>query len=936
MRRLADNTTETFELILYDLEFHPTYSGDGVIVYQYKDIRNGAGPGRNDTPYCTIGIGNLDDSDGLEYTYWNTYHPGAMEIQNEMAIKFITATEYSTGVLSGVVTGHRSNQPIQDAQITTSRGFWAETDENGEFIMEDVYTGENYFFTITAAGYNDSTLTGEDGEGYAINEGDTTEIEVSLLHPEFILSVDEFQAEAEIDQQLDLDFTLTNEGNGQLVWRGEMQNLGDANAEPWELREQINVGEITGDARIYGTVFIDGIYYVAGSNNRDPQIYILSREGELIDQFDQPGVEEEGYGYKDLAFDGELIWGGYRENIYGFTPEGELSATLRGPFDPNNNFVWDPDSELLWVSSTTSNIVGMNREGEMIAELDRQGLRHYGLAYWPFDPDGFNLYIFNKDRDIGDQIITKMNTENGDTMHVAILEPEGGGTPSAAFITNQFDVFSWVFLGVSNCGGEDRIDVWQVDTRFDWAIIEPDAGVLETEEVEELNLHLDASSMPDILAEGELHFFHNADDGLEVIPVSFNILGVNERGLHIQLGAGWNIISVNVFPPREMYAGEDAPGPDIILMTDQLRIDEDNHPIIILKDQLGRFYSPSFNFNNIPYWNLTQGYQIYVNEDVELHWAGEPIPPDTDIPLSEDWNMVAYYPDYMLSATLPDITALSSIRDHLLIAKDFCGRFLVLGDFEFSNMPPWQPGQGYMVKVDADIVLNYPPPEDELAFSHPRSSRQNTPGDRDHWSATPTGQNMSVLVTTINGINPFIGSQIAAFNSEGQVIGTGMITNDGMCGLAVWGDDESTDKIDGLQPGETFTLKLWDAKQKRALPLKPITTLKGVGLMYEPNGLTVLDMATETAVPNEFFLSEAYPNPFNASVRLGYGLPEASGVTINVYDISGRLVTTLTNDKLLAGYHFVVWDGSNTASGIYFVRMFAGEFKSVRKVTQVK
>ncbi|HHE46574.1 MAG TPA: hypothetical protein ENL08_02580, partial [Bacteroidetes bacterium] len=83
---------ETFQLILYDTERFPTYSGDGVIIFQYKDVTNGSTPAHNDTPYCTIGISNLDDSDGLEYTYWNSFHPGAKPFDHgrnsEIAIKF--------------------------------------------------------------------------------------------------------------------------------------------------------------------------------------------------------------------------------------------------------------------------------------------------------------------------------------------------------------------------------------------------------------------------------------------------------------------------------------------------------------------------------------------------------------------------------------------------------------------------------------------------------------------------------------------------------------------------------------------------------------------------------------------------------------------------------------------------------------------------------
>jgi hypothetical protein len=416
--------------------------------------------------------------------------------------------------------------------------------------------------------------------------------------------------------------------------------------------------------------------------------------------------------------------------------------------------------------------------------------------------------------------------------------------------------------------------------------------------------------------------------------ISIELTGFGIPASTVLFSQNWNLISINIYPPQEFYQEGEDRGADVIRMMEQLRIDEENHHVLLMKNEDGRFYLPAFDFNNIPYWDLTEGYQVKVDEDVEAVWAGDRIPADADIPLEENWNFIAYYPTYELDATAPDFYVLSPIIDHVLIAKDGDGNFM-LPAFNFSNMPPWRETQGYQVRVDAEVTLNYPAVQEEVAFNPHPYSGQNILGN-DHWTVNPTGQNMSVLVTTVFGIDPAVNNQVAAFNSDGQVIGTGSVSNDGICGLAVWGDDESTDQIDGLLPGESFTLKLWDAKREKELTLTPITTLEGAGLIYEPDGLTALEMATETAVPEEFFLSEAYPNPFNASVRLGYGLPEPSDVTINVYDISGRSVTTLTNGKLTAGFHSVVWDGSATASGIYFIRMSASEFKSVRKVTLLK
>ncbi|MGA9116670.1 MAG: FlgD immunoglobulin-like domain containing protein, partial [Bacteroidota bacterium] len=82
------------------------------------------------------------------------------------------------------------------------------------------------------------------------------------------------------------------------------------------------------------------------------------------------------------------------------------------------------------------------------------------------------------------------------------------------------------------------------------------------------------------------------------------------------------------------------------------------------------------------------------------------------------------------------------------------------------------------------------------------------------------------------------------------------------------------------------------------------------------------------AVPEEYGLMQNYPNPFNPVTVIGYGLPEASHVTIRVYDMLGRHVATLAEGYEEAGYRSVEWDGRNlqgerVGCGVYVYRMEA-------------
>ncbi len=419
----------------------------------------------------------------------------------------------------------------------------------------------------------------------------------------------------------------------------------------------------------------------------------------------------------------------------------------------------------------------------------------------------------------------------------------------------------------------------------------------------------------------------------------------------MEVDRGWSIISLNIAPSEFFYDPDEDRGPDVRRMFSRYFPN-----VELFKDDLGRFYSPpNDNFNNIPFWNPADGYLIKMRHTRTLSWFGEQIPADSDIQLDENWNFIAYYPRYQLDADAPDFYVLSPIIDNVLIAKNSDGEFM-LPSFNFSNMPPWREGQGYHVKVGEDVVLNYPEEPDGVAFTPPYPPLETRGGDNAlarnvvtkqsprllHFVRNDgTSENMSVLVVSITGIDTKVGDEIGAFRSDGLLVGNGIVDENSHCGLAIWGDETSTEEVDGLQTGESFTLKLWDSNRDMEIGLTHKSTLKGEGLIYKTDALSVIEMAVTTVEPDDFFLSAAYPNPFNATVRLKYGLPEATDVIISVYDINGRLVANLIDENQQSGYHTTIWnstggDACAAVSGIYFIQMSAGEFKSIRKVIQLK
>jgi hypothetical protein len=88
-------------------------------------------------------------------------------------------------------------------------------------------------------------------------------------------------------------------------------------------------------------------------------------------------------------------------------------------------------------------------------------------------------------------------------------------------------------------------------------------------------------------------------------------------------------------------------------------------------------------------------------------------------------------------------------------------------------------------------------------------------------------------------------------------------------------------------------------------------------------------------------LMQNSPNPFNPSTSIKFYIPNNSDVSIKIYDILGREVTTLINKQAEAGYHIVYWNGmdknnNEVASGVYIYRMQAGDFVQTKKLMLIK
>ena len=95
------------------------------------------------------------------------------------------------------------------------------------------------------------------------------------------------------------------------------------------------------------------------------------------------------------------------------------------------------------------------------------------------------------------------------------------------------------------------------------------------------------------------------------------------------------------------------------------------------------------------------------------------------------------------------------------------------------------------------------------------------------------------------------------------------------------------------------------------------------------------------SLPKEFALHNNYPNPFNPVTNIVYDIPEATDVTLEIYNVMGQRVRTLAQGNHEPGRYQIVWSATNDigqalSSGMYIYRIQAGDFVSVKKLVLMK
>ena len=403
------------------------------------------------------------------------------------------------------------------------------------------------------------------------------------------------------------------------------------------------------------------------------------------------------------------------------------------------------------------------------------------------------------------------------------------------------------------------------------------------------------------------------------------------------LAAGWNLISFDVAPE--------------IASIEKTLSEIDGKFSIVRSYTNGSFhtYLPSLpvEMNDLQAMDPRRGYWIYMTEAATLSVAGSPIADNTIISMNAGWELVSYLPN---TPQAPNM-ALYSIDANLTLARTYNPTdgysSYYPGFAALSDLNMMQPGYGYWMYMGAadDLIYNTslsPSSLEEAPIS--KRDQPSTLTKSQTGSAVPTVMDLYSMNVTIDGEAAVAGTVVEILDANGTLLASRELTKDGVLGLThLLGDVSVTEDDEGAVNGEALTFRI-QGSDVELVGSQPIT--------WTANEVAKLDLRFEevqSLLPRVYSLAQNYPNPFNPATEISYAIPSlvdgvavsSTPVTLQIFDIRGRVVRSLVSARQAPGSYSARWDGKNDRgvsvnSGVYFYRLQTDHFKQTRKMMMVK
>ena len=382
----------------------------------------------------------------------------------------------------------------------------------------------------------------------------------------------------------------------------------------------------------------------------------------------------------------------------------------------------------------------------------------------------------------------------------------------------------------------------------------------------------------------------------------------------VELHAGANLISFHVLPDDASLSSIMMP-----LMGNVLGV--------ISEGSAAQYMAGIGWIGGLTEFSRESGYWIILHDDANMQILGSSTMLDHVYELHSGANLISYPASGSadLSSSIPD-----DVEDHFeaILTEGYAAMNTASG--WVGALTTFDGGNGYWAIVTSDLSFSFDMDES-------MSRTVNTPSyddkiKADSYSYVSSSEQAFYFIDNIELLDGSVevGDLIVSYNGD-EITGV-RIWNGSIVDVPVMGYNH-LDKntigycINGDMP--TFKLEKNNTGE--------IIDLDGIVPGWASNGIYTISLSEKPIMLSErSIIDSAYPNPFNPVTKINFTLSVDSEVSVQIYNMQGRLIETLASQNMHAGSHSLVWNADNQSSGIYFVKMIAGEDIDTQKLLLVK
>ncbi|MCX6639202.1 MAG: S8 family serine peptidase [bacterium] len=427
------------------------------------------------------------------------------------ALSELLAANY--GGLTGTVTDINTGNPVAGATVAIPElARSTQCDSLGHYLLSLIAPGL-HDVCFSAAGHD--TLWAPD---FFFSAGVIDTLSVYLPGPRIWLGISSITValtQGEIQQTA---IPIRNTGTADLTV--SFSKKGDWT--PFQTFSTIPAENLCGDDQLYGVeVAGESIWISGGNSGLEPnKLYRCSFDGNLLETLDQP-PSPSPLGWRDLAWDGQYLYGSAGTQIVGIDTTGSVQTTINGPLQYHRALAYNPDDDCFISCDDTTNIVEFNRSGA-VTRTWGHSLHVQGLAWHPNDEDSCSIYIFSTDGAPGNLRVSKLNPAIGIVQFVADVTGVAGEIAAGATISGALDPDRWCFVCLVQ-GSSDRVESHSLNAYAPYLTVTPHTQVIAPGVTFNATAILDAGAVAAGDYEINLVIEHNTPQADVVIPVSLTV-----------------------------------------------------------------------------------------------------------------------------------------------------------------------------------------------------------------------------------------------------------------------------------------------------------------------------------------------------------------------------------------------------------------------------